>query len=129
MASTMEPAPPAEPRTPMERTILLRFFAFRKNDKWYVECLDLSLIASRPEFRDAVQALYQQVALYLRTAAESGNWDELVPRPAPRSRWVIYYYATLLSEVRRLLHMLNNLTSYAFRVPFDRSGHQIGQSA
>jgi len=63
----------------------LRIRLYQKNSAWYAECLDLDLLAKRLTRGEALRALADEIALYLETAAELGQYDSLVPRPAPAS--------------------------------------------
>jgi len=101
----------------------LRIRLYRKGADWLAECLDLDLLTKRPTQREALQALINEIKLYLESAIEFGKFDLLVPRPAPASHWLNYYTASIVDEARRVLNGVGLGTTYS--LPIDRRGHSF----
>ncbi|MBI2941238.1 MAG: hypothetical protein HYY04_12450 [Chloroflexi bacterium] len=124
MASVLDPASPAEQQGPPGKLLVLHIRAFQDNGRWCAECLDLNLMARRPDLATALHALFEQVQLYLEIASESGQWDERVPRPARTSHWISYYWIAFTQEIQRFLSRTRSQAT--FRMPVDWRGRLIG---
>lgn len=107
--------------------LTLRVRIFRKGENWYAECIDLSLITRRPTADDALKALYEQALVYLNDAWQSGDWNEVVPRPASWRRHFWYYLAAALDFARHIIG--RSLEGTTYKVPIDSQGHLLGTCA
>ena len=77
---------------------------FPKHGYWYAECIDLSLAVRRTTRQEAIDALEEQVVLFLQTVAEEGLSPSLAPRPSPLSHRLRYLWYVLQDHVIRSLH-------------------------
>lgn len=109
---------------PPDRVITLRVMAFPRGEYWYAECLDLNLMTRRSDLNSVLRSLREQIQLYLECAAESDDFGRRVPRRAPFKDWVIYYTASFIGALRRLLHVRS--TGVTLKYPFDLKGHLLG---
>ena len=84
-------------------TLPLRCFAYKSRGVFYAECLDLSLLSRGQTEEDAVARLQEQMFSYV-AAAFDGDPKGLIPRKAPTSSWIRYYwrfFKNRLSHPRR----------------------------
>ena len=125
ISRTAERSTVAKKKMPPFLTLNIR--TFRKSGYCYAECLTLSLIARRADESSALQALFEQIALYLHDAREFGDWGQVVPRPASWSRWFWYYIDVVAGPV--MSHLRHAVQHATYIIPVDQSGHVIGTSA
>jgi predicted RNase H-like HicB family nuclease len=99
----------------MDKIMNLRCYTYRKDKYYYAACIDLTLIDRGESQAVAMSRLKENIADYIAAAAEDGLQEELVPRKAPLSFRLHYYYHWLLSRLVGLV------TSY--RQERRESGH------
>jgi hypothetical protein len=114
---------PADP-TQAPAVITLHLLFYHKGNDWYAECLDLDLLTARASVPEAYRELLTEIELYCQTAVESGQWNLYVPRRAQASHWLFYYARSIWQELRGLI--LNKMSYYTFRLPFDSRGRPLG---
>ena len=102
----------------------LRILFFRRNRKWYAECLDLDLLTARPTIQEAYREILIEIEMYMRTAVESGEWSKYFPREAPLGHRILYRVLFVSSRLGEWLRNIVNASAY--RIPFDTTGHLIG---
>ena len=77
--------------------IHFRSFVYRKNDKYYAECIDLNLISSGSSVDEAIGKLQDAMFGYVSVAME-GNTAGLIPRRSPFSHRLRYHFQRLFSK-------------------------------
>jgi hypothetical protein len=85
--------------------LLLRCYAEREPDgKWFAICLDLNLATEAGTQHEATEKLHAQIVSYVREAltVDAKYASHLLPRRAPMSFFIRYYWMQLLSLVGAL---------------------------
>ena len=75
----------------MRQQLFFRAMVFPRDGQWHAECLDLSLVVSRPTPEAAINELQQQIDLHVSTVMEEGLSHELLRRPSPWQHWLRYW--------------------------------------
>ena len=78
-----------------EPTHTFRAVVFPRGDRWYAECLDLSLVVSRPTPEAAIAALQEQVDLHVSTVLDEHLSPALLHRPSPWAHCLRYWRLVL----------------------------------
>jgi hypothetical protein len=81
----------------------LRCYAAQERDgSWYVVCLDLCLFASGDSFLEVRNKLHILIKDYIAEAltTDRDHIDSLIPRRAPLSSFIYYYYLKFLNKIR-----------------------------
>ncbi|MBL7065326.1 MAG: hypothetical protein ISS49_14120 [Anaerolineae bacterium] len=99
----------------MDEITNLRCYTYRKGKYYYAACIDLTLIDRGESRVEAMSKLKENIADYIAAIAKDGLQEELIPRQAPLSFRLHYYYHWLLS------HLVNPVASY--RQERRESGH------
>lgn len=87
----------------MNRSFILRGYIRRAEDGAYQAiCLTLNLAVRGRSIEEAEAKLTELITAYLQDAHQSGNWNDLVPRPAPVSYYLEYYRLRILSHFRTI---------------------------
>lgn len=72
----------------------LRCYGYRtRHGTWKASCIDLSLMVERPSKEESIQALGEQIALYLESVIDTEDVESissLLPRPAPVWERLLY---------------------------------------
>jgi hypothetical protein len=95
----------------------IRCFWYRKGGKAYAECLDLDLITRGDTPEEAIGRLQEDMYWYINTVLSEGSKDSegLIPRRAPWSSWVRYYFHTLLCRLRWMFSKHDGLSDHKIR--------------
>lgn len=83
--------------------MVLRCYAERKGDQWQAFCLDLNLAAHGDTFQDVKSRLDEMIwsFVYDATVGEDAQYaDQLLPRRAPLSYWLTYYWYSAIQRAR-----------------------------
>lgn len=82
----------------------IRCYAYRTRQKtWIASCIDLSLMVERPSLEGSLQALHEQIELYVQDVLDTEDKDSisyLLPRPAPWRDFAVYYLISLIVRLR-----------------------------
>ena len=102
----------------LSKTYRLRCYAYRAPDGWYADCLDLMLLTKRETLQGAMQALEEQVLLYVESVTEHGDEQQAIPRPAPPTDWLRFQWRQVLHTLRILFRNRNyGFVAYEVTVP------------
>lgn len=102
------------------KKLLLRCYAERDGDMWVAVCLDFSLGAQGESFEEARTKLDLQIRDYVIDAMageDREHADALLPRRAPLSFWLKYWYARALTRFVRGLHARASVRARSFKEP------------
>lgn len=77
---------------PFRSVARFRCFAYPTKGAWYAECIDLGLVVKAESFEAAKTSLHECIQDYLEVAHGEGWYDKMVPRRAPLSRFMHYYW-------------------------------------
>jgi hypothetical protein len=80
----------------------LRCFTYQRGPLHFAECLDLDLLAQGDTVEEAIGKLQEAVYGYLVVAFDGDSCRALVPRPAPATHWVRYFFHWLRTVPERL---------------------------
>lgn len=83
--------------------LLLRCYVEReKSGDWFAICLDLNLAAQAGSMEEAKDKLHSQISSYVREAmtVDAQYADQLLPRRAPLSFFVRYYWLRFRCSLR-----------------------------
>lgn len=75
----------------------IRCFTYRKDGRFYAECLDLNLITRGESEEEAIGRLQEEMFAYVHAVLDGGPTKGLLPRRAPLWSW-IHYYLYLLKD-------------------------------
>jgi hypothetical protein len=84
------------------QNLKLRCYAAREKDgSWYAVCLDLCLFAQGDSFDEVRKKLHAMIKNYITEALTTDRdyIDSLIPRRAPLSSFVYYYYLKFLNKI------------------------------
>ena len=74
--------------------IIIRCYGYRTaHGTWIASCIDLSLMVERPSKEESVQALHDQILLYVQSVLDTEDKESisyLLPRPAPWKDYMMY---------------------------------------
>ena len=72
----------------------LRCYGYRtRHGTWIASCIDLSLMVERPSKEESIEALLEQMMLYVESAIDAKDVESisyLLPRPAPVWERLLY---------------------------------------
>jgi hypothetical protein len=81
--------------------VSLKWQLYKKGSSYYAECLTLDLLSMGATPDEAVRRLQVAIYSYVTTVLSSSESSEgLIPRPAPFSSWVRYYFSNALYAVK-----------------------------
>lgn len=83
----------------MDEITNLRCYTYRKGKYYYAACIDLTLIDRGESRAEAMSKLKKNIADYIAAVVEDGLQEELIPRRAPISSRLHYYYHWLFSHL------------------------------
>jgi hypothetical protein len=98
------------------KDLILRCYAARESDNsWYGICLDLNLFAQGDDLKEVQKKLHSMIKDYTREAftVDKEYVNSLLPRRAPFSFFIRYYFANVMS----LFHRLKNMRSFSDPLP------------
>lgn len=82
------------PQTP--KIIRLRCYGYpTRQGSWIASCIDLSLMVERPSMEESVQALQDQILLYIESVFDTEDKESisrLLSRPSPWYEKLHYYF-------------------------------------
>ena len=84
------------------QTQVFRCYVYREGSGYYAECLDLTLLTRRETMQAAMSDLQEIILGYLESVYAHGDEQTLVPRHAPRYRWLEFYKQLVVHTVRAL---------------------------
>ena len=97
--------------------MVIRCYGYRTgHGTWIASCIDLSLMVERPSMEESLQALHEQIMLYVQSVldtADKESFSYLLPRPAPWKDYVIYYLISFAVWLKRLI----NVPVFKERIP------------
>jgi hypothetical protein len=83
----------------VSRKIEIRVYGYRtRRGTWIASCIDLSLMVERPSMQESIQALKEQIVLYVRSVLDTDDKESisyLLPRPAPWREKLFYQLIAL----------------------------------
>lgn len=98
----------------LERNIILRGFIRQAHDGAYEGiCLTLNLAVRGKSLEEVDRKLQSVILAYLHDATREGNWDQFVPRRAPLSYYVTYYWY----GIRAKFHAVNHFKLFVESAP------------
>lgn len=84
----------------------IRCYGYRtRNGSWIASCIDLSLMVERPSRQESIQALQEQIALYVKSVLDTEDKKSisyLLPRPAPWREKFIYQLISMACRFKRI---------------------------
>jgi len=84
----------------------IRCYGYRtRHGTWIASCIDLSLMVERPSREESLQALHDQIVLYVQSVLDTEDKESisyLLPRPAPWHDYLIYYVISFAVWLRHL---------------------------
>ena len=98
----------------MDKEYLLICYSYRKKQRYYAVCLDLTLIDEGATLEAAKASLQENVLGYLECISKNGSVEQLFPREAPFAFQLHYYWMGLLAT---LFPQFVKATLFEFRVP------------
>lgn len=81
----------------------IRCLYYRRGKYYYADCLDLDIVARGATLEAAIADLQEAMYGYLKVVASGPPSDGLVPRRAPRSRWIRFWMLNFRDYFFRLL--------------------------
>lgn len=110
------------------KLLVLRCMAFPEVNEgrrgYAAICIDLSVTAWRPTFREAKRSLYDAMQGYIETAVETAtkeelkNWEKVVLRPVPL--WPYRMQYTFFSLIENLPKLPKSDNAHVFSREFPR---------
>lgn len=86
--------------------INLRCYGYRTwSGAWIASCIDLSLMVERPSMQESIQALQEQIILYIQSVLDTEDKKSisyLLPRPAPWHEKLIYHLVSMACRFKRI---------------------------
>ncbi len=91
--------------SPDIKKVKLRCYVEKTEAEWVASCLDLCLAAQADSMEEAKNKLHQMITLYLEEAfGEDKEYiDQLIPRRAPASEWIKYYFFSIRFSINKLI--------------------------
>jgi len=88
------------------RTMVLRCYGYRtRAGSWIASCIDLTLMVERPSMQESIQALHEQIDLYLQSVQDIEDKEAisyLIPRLAPWRERLSYKLIAIVCHFERL---------------------------
>lgn len=87
---------------------------------WIASCIDLSLMVERPSKEDSIQALLDQIVLYIESVLDTEDKEStsyLIPRPAPFREKLLYQLITAACRFKRVCHRMAFKFEKQYSVP------------
>ncbi|HEV2341508.1 MAG TPA: hypothetical protein VGS15_06910 [Candidatus Acidoferrales bacterium] len=101
-------------RMRLARNVVLRGFIRRADDGVYEGiCLTLNLAVRGKSLEEVDNKLRNVIIAYLSDATREGNWDDFVPRRAPLSYYITYYWY----GIRAKFHAVNHFKLFVESAP------------
>jgi len=86
------------------QNLTLRCYAFKKDNKYYACCIDLNLVDQSDSMSEVIRLLTENIQGYLNIFIEKPElYDELIPRLAPLSYRIQYYWINIKLGLHYLL--------------------------
>jgi len=83
----------------------LRCYGYRWRGAWIASCIDLSLMVERSSMQESIQALQEQIILYIQSVLDTEDTKSisyLLPRPAPWHEKLIYHLVSIACRFNRI---------------------------
>jgi len=86
-----------------ESTLDVKCQVFQSGGVWYAECLTLNLLSKGDDKVDAIRRLQVAMFSYAATVLREGESAAgLIPRSAPASSWIAYYFRSFFARLAYL---------------------------
>ena len=83
--------------------MMFRCYGYRtRHGTWIASCIDLSLMVERPSMQEGIQALQEQIELYLQSIQDIEDKRHLLPRLAPWQERLLYQFITIACRFKRV---------------------------
>ena len=87
-------------------SLKLRCYGYRtRSGAWIASCIDLSLMVERASMQESIQALQEQIVLYVQSVLDTEDKKSisyLLPRPAPWREKLIYQLISMACRFKRI---------------------------
>ncbi len=95
------------------RPLTIKCYVYKREEKFYGECLTLNLVSRGDTQEEAIKRLQGVMFTYVDAVFADGQSTEgLIPRPAPISSWLKYYLHVWRRGVTRAVtHRLDPLAT------------------
>jgi hypothetical protein len=95
------------------KKMIFRCYGYRTwQGSWIASCVDLSLMVERPSLEESMEALRDQIVLYVQSVLDTSDKDSighLLPRPVPWPEMFIYKFIATVCTFQRICR------KYAFK--------------
>jgi hypothetical protein len=100
----MPTAEAEEKAAEVKKSITLRCFVYRQRSTglYVAECIDLDLMVKAKSAKKAMREIRDSVMGYVRVAIETGQEDQLIPRPSPLTHRLLYHTLWAAARVANL---------------------------
>jgi hypothetical protein len=87
-------------QTSITKTIVLNVMVYKRDSAYIAECLDLDIVVREKTETKAIKSLRHAVIGHLMVAL-SGDSTGLIPRPAPWTHYLLYYFYLAKTKITR----------------------------
>jgi hypothetical protein len=88
------------------RTMVFRCYGYHtRYGSWIASCIDLTLMVERPSMQESIQALHEEIGLYLESVKDIQDKESilhLLPRPAPWRERLFYQFIAIVCRFERI---------------------------
>jgi len=88
------------------QSMVLRCYGYRTwHGSWIASCIDLTLMVERPSMQESIQALHEQIFLYLQSVLDAEDKESisyLLPRLAPWRERLLYQFIAIVCTFQKI---------------------------